>query len=163
MIDPLVIDKAVDRFRKGKRNLESQCAHYGVRHRGARTTRRWTRSPRWRSAKALAERYPEVGEASPLELHRQQEQWKAASEEDFAAYRQRRGEAYVAEPGWPVRQRPGADEALGSRQRCSEHETPHDVPRGTSCGVSHKNALNLRRPTVVLPRKPIRAHRSQSR
>ena len=57
-------------------------------------------------AKALAERYPEVGQASPIELHRQQEQWKEASEREFAAYRQKRGEAYVPEPGWPVRERP---------------------------------------------------------
>ncbi|HWG28019.1 exonuclease domain-containing protein [Actinospica sp.] len=110
VIDPLVIDKAVDRFRKGKRNLESQCAHYGVRIEGAHDAA-VDAIAALEVAKALAERYPEVGEATPLELHRQQEQWKAASEEDFAAYRLRRGEAYVAEPGWPVRQRPGADEA----------------------------------------------------
>jgi DNA polymerase-3 subunit epsilon len=110
VIDPLVIDKAVDRFRKGKRNLESQCAHYGVRIEGAHDAA-VDAIAALEVAKALAERYPEVGEATPLELHRQQEQWKAASEEDFAAYRLRRGEAYMAEPGWPVRQRPGSDEA----------------------------------------------------
>ncbi|HTJ70516.1 MAG TPA: exonuclease domain-containing protein [Actinospica sp.] len=105
VIDPLVIDKAVDRFRKGKRNLESQCAHYGVAIEGAHDAA-VDAIAALEVAKALAERYPEVGQATPIELHRQQEQWKAASEEDFAAYRQRRGEAYTAEPGWPVRQRP---------------------------------------------------------
>ncbi len=30
VIDPLVIDRHVDRFRKGPRNLTSLCAHYGV-------------------------------------------------------------------------------------------------------------------------------------
>jgi DNA polymerase III subunit epsilon len=110
VIDPLVIDKAVDRFRKGKRNLESQCAHYGVRIEGAHDAA-VDAIAAMEVAKALAERYPEVGEAGPLELHRQQERWKAASEESFAAYRQSRGEPYVAEPGWPVRQRAEADEA----------------------------------------------------
>ena len=105
VIDPLVIDKAVDRFRKGKRNLESQCAHYGVRIEGAHDAA-VDAIAAMEVAKALAERYPEVGQASPADLHRQQEEWKAASERDFAAYRQRRGEEYVAEPGWPVRERP---------------------------------------------------------
>jgi DNA polymerase III subunit epsilon len=104
IIDPLVIDKAVDRFRKGKRNLESQCAHYGVQIEGAHDAA-VDAIAAMEVAKALAARYPEVGQADPIELHRQQEQWKEASEREFAAYRQRRGEAYVPEPGWPVRER----------------------------------------------------------
>ena len=102
VVDPLVIDKAVDRFRKGKRNLESQCAHYGVRIEGAHDAA-VDAIAALGVAKALAERYPEVGQASPVELHRQQAEWKAASEREFAAYREQRGEAYQAEPGWPVR------------------------------------------------------------
>ena len=109
VVDPLVIDKAVDRFRKGKRNLESQCAHYGVRIEGAHDAA-VDAIAAMEVAKALAERYPEVGQSSLADLHRQQEQWKAASERDFAAYRQRRGEEYVAEHGWPVRERPAESE-----------------------------------------------------
>ncbi len=30
LIDPLVIDRHVDRYRKGKRTLEAACAHYGL-------------------------------------------------------------------------------------------------------------------------------------
>lgn len=30
VVDPLVLDRAADKFRKGKRNLESLAAHYGV-------------------------------------------------------------------------------------------------------------------------------------
>lgn len=104
VIDPLVIDKAVDRFRKGKRNLESQCAHYGVRIEGAHDAA-VDAVAALEVAKALAQRYPEVGQSTLADLHRQQEEWKEASERDFAAYRQRRGEEYVAEPGWPVRHR----------------------------------------------------------
>ena len=104
VIDPLVIDKAVDRFRKGKRNLESQCAHYGVRIEGAHDAA-VDAVAALEVAKALAERYPEVGQATPTELHQRQEEWKEAAERDFAAYRERRGEPYVAEPGWPVRVR----------------------------------------------------------
>jgi DNA polymerase-3 subunit epsilon len=35
VIDPLVLDRAADKFRKGKRNLESMAAHYGVELTGA--------------------------------------------------------------------------------------------------------------------------------
>lgn len=109
VIDPLVIDKAKDRWRKGKRNLESQCAHYGVHIEGAHDAA-VDAIAAMEVAKALAQRYPEIAEITSVELHRQQEQWKAASEEDFAAYRRSRGEEFVPEPGWPVRQRPN-DEA----------------------------------------------------
>jgi DNA polymerase-3 subunit epsilon len=122
VIDPLVIDKAVDRFRKGKRNLESQCAHYGVQIEGAHDAA-VDAIAAMEVAKALAERYPDIGQASPIELHRRQEQWKAASEADFAAYRERRGEAYQAEPGWPVRERalPGQSrQSQGSRGTAEE-------------------------------------------
>jgi DNA polymerase-3 subunit epsilon len=105
VIDPLVIDKAVDRFRKGKRNLESQCAHYGVRIEGAHDAA-VDAVAALEVAKALAVRYPEVGGATPGELHLRQAAWKAAAEEEFAAYRQSKGEAYQAEPGWPVRHLP---------------------------------------------------------
>ena len=119
VIDPLVIDKAVDRFRKGKRNLESQCAHYGVSIEGAHDAA-VDAIAAMEVAKALAERYPEVGQSTPAELHERQAQWKAASERDFAAYRERRGEAYQAEPGWPVRERPVPGQAARAAEQVPE-------------------------------------------
>lgn len=35
VVDPYTIDRAVDRYRKGKRNLEAVCVEYGVVHGGA--------------------------------------------------------------------------------------------------------------------------------
>jgi DNA polymerase-3 subunit epsilon len=35
IVDVLVLDKQIDKFRKGGRKLEQMCAHYGVRHTGA--------------------------------------------------------------------------------------------------------------------------------
>lgn len=35
IVDPLVLDRAADKYRKGKRNLESLAAHYGVELTGA--------------------------------------------------------------------------------------------------------------------------------
>lgn len=104
VIDPLVIDRAVDRFRKGKRNLESQCAHYGVRIEGAHDAAVDALAA-LEVAKALAERFPEVGQSSLSDLHRRQVEWKDAADRDFAAYRARRGEEFQLEAGWPVRER----------------------------------------------------------
>ena len=123
VIDPLVIDKAVDRFRKGKRNLESQCAHYGVRIEGAHDAA-VDAVAALEVAKALAERFPEVGQSSPLELHRRQVEWKETADKDFAAYRTRRGEEFQPESGWPVRERllprqagsPEAETAFGTAE-----------------------------------------------
>ena len=104
IVDPLLIDRTLDRYRKGSRTLEAQCGHYGVTIENAHDA----------CADALAAlevataqvlRFPELAEASAAELHARQAEWKVAAEEDFAAYRARRGEAYVPEPGWPVRTR----------------------------------------------------------
>lgn len=39
IVDPLLLDRWLDRFRKGKRTLESMCAHYSVRLEGAHSGR----------------------------------------------------------------------------------------------------------------------------
>lgn len=128
VIDPLVIDKAVDRFRKGKRNLESQCAHYGVRIEGAHDAG-VDAVAALEVAKALAERYPEVGETSPLELHRRQVEWKEAADRDFAEYRARRGEPFEPESGWPVRVRLVPRQADSPETTAGQAELP-EVPGG---------------------------------
>lgn len=39
VIDPLVIDRALDRYRKGRRTLEALAAHYGVKQDAAHTSK----------------------------------------------------------------------------------------------------------------------------
>jgi DNA polymerase-3 subunit epsilon len=102
IVDPLLIDRTLDRYRKGSRTLEAQCAYYGV----------VIESPHDACADALAAlgvakaqaaRFPDLVAATPSELHAWQVEWKVKSDEDFAAYKARRGEVYYPEPGWPVR------------------------------------------------------------
>jgi DNA polymerase-3 subunit epsilon len=104
IVDPLLIDRTLDRFRKGSRTLESQCSHYGVAIENAHDACSDALAAMG-VAKAQALRFPELAAASASELHAQQVEWKVAAEEDFAAYKARRGESYIAEPGWPLRTR----------------------------------------------------------
>jgi DNA polymerase III subunit epsilon len=104
VVDPLIIDRTLDRYRKGSRTLEAQCAHYGVAIENAHDACADALAAMG-VARAQAARYPEVAEANLADLHAQQVEWKAAAEADFAAYKARRGEQFTPEPGWPIRTR----------------------------------------------------------
>src|SRR5579875_3388114 len=97
VIDPLIIDRTLDKYRKGSRTLESQCAHYGVAIENAHDAFADALAA-MEVAKALAVRYPEVATARAEDLHARQVQWKADAEADFAAYKARRGEQHTPEP-----------------------------------------------------------------
>lgn len=72
VVDPLVIDRAVDKYRRGSRKLVDQCAHYGVRLDGAHDSS-FDAIAAARIAWALANRYPdEVGGIDLDELHERQ-------------------------------------------------------------------------------------------
>ena len=104
VIDPLVIDKAVDRYRKGKRTLTVSCAHYGVSLDGAHEASADAIAA-GRLAIALAAAFPQLGELSAEQLHAQQRVWSAEQAESFAKWRHSQGDtAFRAERGWPVRE-----------------------------------------------------------
>jgi DNA polymerase-3 subunit epsilon len=102
IVDPLIIDRALDRYRKGSRTLEAQCTHYGVAIENAHDACA-DAAAAMEVARVQAGRFPEVAEASLADLHARQAEWKAAAEADFAAYKARRGESFTPEPGWPIR------------------------------------------------------------
>lgn len=113
IVDPLIIDRAMDRYRKGSRTLEAQCAHYGVTIENAHDACADSMAA-LEVARAQAVRYPEVAEANLTELHARQVTWKAAADADYAQYKARRGEPFIPETGWPIRiRRP--DEARGAQ------------------------------------------------
>jgi DNA polymerase-3 subunit epsilon len=103
VLDPFVIDKAVDRYRKGKRTLETQCAHYGVTHGGAHdATADALAAARvmWR----IARRYPQVAALSLAELHDAQVRWAAEQAASFRQYLIRQGRTDDLPTGeWPMR------------------------------------------------------------
>ena len=104
VIDPLVIDKAVDRYRKGKRTLEVTAAFYDVSLDDAHDAGSDAIAA-GRVALALLRRYPDELDISLTGLHGRQEVWHAEQAASFQEYlRSKRGDdSYVADPSWPLK------------------------------------------------------------
>ena len=104
VLDPLTVDRAVDKYRKGSRTLQSACAVYGVEladaHRAGSDALAAVRV-----ALALARKYPgEVGGLDPVELHRRQVGWHAAWAGGLQEWLRRGKEPQaVVDGSWPVR------------------------------------------------------------
>ncbi|WP_394551846.1 exonuclease domain-containing protein [Agromyces sp. MMS24-JH15] len=103
IIDPLVIDRAVDRYRRGKRTLTAAAEHYGVELLDAHDAAADAIAA-GRVAQAIARRYPEVAAADLASLHAEQVQWSLEQAENYQAWRRANGEpAFTAVGTWPVR------------------------------------------------------------
>lgn len=101
VIDPLVLDKQVDRYRKGKRTLGVTCEHYGVE------LEAWHEASAdaiaaGRLAQAMHEMFPQL-QVSADELHSSSIDWAMRQAESFARWMQQRDPSFVADSGWPVR------------------------------------------------------------
>ncbi|MGW1719960.1 exonuclease domain-containing protein [Streptomyces sp. NPDC002156] len=104
VIDPYTIDRSVDRYRRGKRNLEAVCTEYGVALDAAHDASADALAAA-RLAGAIAERYPKVAGLGAVELHRRQIEWYAEWAADFQGFLRRKGEAdAVVDGSWPVRE-----------------------------------------------------------
>lgn len=103
VIDPLVIDKAVDKYRRGKRTLTATAAHYGVElvdahDAGADAT------AAGRVAQAIARAHPVVAALAAGELHERQIEWARSQAESYQDWRRRNGEPEFTTSGaWPLR------------------------------------------------------------
>jgi DNA polymerase III epsilon subunit-like protein/8-oxo-dGTP pyrophosphatase MutT (NUDIX family) len=104
VIDPLVIDKAVDRFRKGKRTLIAAAERYGVNLDDAHDAAADAIAA-GRVAQALARTFPDEVDVPFADLHGRQQIWYAEQAANFQQYiREVRGDQdYVAESAWPLR------------------------------------------------------------
>jgi DNA polymerase-3 subunit epsilon len=103
IIDPLVIDKALDRYRKGKRTLEFAAALYGVSLEDAHDAGADAIAA-GRVAQAIAARYRDELGVPALELHRLQVGWSAEQSASFADYMRRtHNPDFVETSGWPIR------------------------------------------------------------
>lgn len=103
VIDPLIIDKAVDKYRKGKRTLTVACEVYGVQLDDAHEASADAVAA-GRVAQAIAVSFPELAELSGADLHGRQQQWQREQAESFAEWKRRNGAVdFVAEVGWPLR------------------------------------------------------------
>ncbi|MEU8674655.1 3'-5' exonuclease [Streptomyces sp. NPDC048560] len=102
VIDPLVIDKHVDKYRKGKRALHALCAHYGVSLDDAHDARADAVAAA-RVVRRLGEAHQPVGVMPLADL--QGLQVRAAAEQSLSlqAYLRRTADpAAVVEPAWPL-------------------------------------------------------------
>ncbi|MBT2409415.1 3'-5' exonuclease [Streptomyces sp. ISL-12] len=104
VVDPYTIDRSVDRYRRGKRNLEAVCAEYGVPLDTAHDASADALAAA-RLARAIAGRHPKVAALTPAELHRRQIEWYAEWAADFQSFLRRKGDATAVIDGmWPVRE-----------------------------------------------------------
>ncbi|MFT4122733.1 MAG: 3'-5' exonuclease [Microbacteriaceae bacterium] len=102
VVDPLVIDKTLDRYRKGKRTLGATAAHYRVSLLDAHTAGADAVAA-GRVAQALARAYPAQLALEAAELHERQIRWAEASSRDFEAYMRRtRDPQFRCRHSWPV-------------------------------------------------------------
>lgn len=103
VVDPLVIDKAVDKYRKGKRTLEVTSVFYGVSLTGAHDAGADAIAA-GRVAQALARAYPAVLGIEAGELHALQVAWSSEQAADFQSYMRRvKDPEFTTSGAWPVR------------------------------------------------------------
>ena len=102
IVDPLVIDKAVDRYRKGKRTLEVAAQLYGVELLDAHDAGADAFAA-GRVAQAIARQYPQLVGSNAAELHGLQVGWCRDQAASFQEYRRRTDPGFVAAGGWPER------------------------------------------------------------
>jgi DNA polymerase-3 subunit epsilon len=105
VIDPLVVDKAYDRWRRGKRTLEVVAAHYAVRLEAAHEASADAIAA-GRVAQALAERFAPWLPPTVEELHTRQIAWaraQAASLTDYFIQIGRIDPDDTVDGSWPIR------------------------------------------------------------
>jgi DNA polymerase-3 subunit epsilon len=109
VIDPRVLDKRVDRYRRGGRTLEDLCRHYVVDLNGAHTPEEDAKAAcavAWK----IANRYRWLARRTPAELHAEQVGWALTQQEDlrehFATTPGKEHLALDVRLGWPLIPRP---------------------------------------------------------
>lgn len=100
VLDPMIIDKAIDRYRKGKRTLTVTAAHYGIPEEGDAHSAAADALMAGRLAQAMLQK---LGD-SPEDLHRRQIVWARERAESFQDYlRREKGDpSIVINPEWPM-------------------------------------------------------------
>jgi DNA polymerase-3 subunit epsilon len=107
VVDPLVIDKAVDKYRKGKRTLEAAAEFYEVvlddaHNAGADAI------AAGRVAQAMAKRHLDKLDVPASDLHALQVGWCAEQAASFQEYMRRKDPTFTAAGEWPARPLPVA-------------------------------------------------------
>jgi DNA polymerase-3 subunit epsilon len=108
VIDPRVIDKALDMYRPGKRTLTDLCRHYQVRLDGAHSSDADAVAA-CRVAWRLGNVFPQLAAMSLDEVQQAQVKWHADWAADFQKHLRGKGETdAVIDGSWPLRPVGGA-------------------------------------------------------
>lgn len=102
VLDPLVIDRACDPYRKGKRRLIELAAHYGVRLDGAHSSDGDALAAArvvWKQARL----YGEIAEHTLAEMQAFQANAHAAWAANFEAHLRKQGKNEIINLEWPMR------------------------------------------------------------
>jgi DNA polymerase-3 subunit epsilon len=103
VVDPLVIDRAMDRYRKGKRTLEAAAEFYGVELTDAHDAEADAVAA-GRVAQAIARKYADTLGDDVFLVHSNQVTWASESATNFQEYMRRTKDPdYVADGAWPQR------------------------------------------------------------
>ncbi|MFJ5231567.1 3'-5' exonuclease [Kitasatospora sp. NPDC088391] len=122
VLDPRVLDKQLDRYRKGRRTLTDLCAHYGVPLVGAHDAAADALAS-LELVRAVAVRYEaRLAGLTPAELHLRQAVWYAAQARGLERWFERSGSPERVDTAWPLRP---------ARCRCGERLEP-----GHACGLA---------------------------
>ncbi|MER5912065.1 3'-5' exonuclease [Streptomyces sp. NPDC001982] len=103
VLDPRVLDKHLDRYRKGRRTLTDLCAHYGVTLDGAHEAAADALAA-LDVVRALGRRFAtRLERLTPAELHTLQTTWHAAQARGLQAWFARSGSEEAVNQDWPLR------------------------------------------------------------
>ncbi|MFD7895083.1 MULTISPECIES: 3'-5' exonuclease [unclassified Streptomyces] len=103
VLDPRVLDKHLDRYRKGRRTLTDLCAHYEVELDGAHDAA-VDAVAALEVVRAVGRRFAaRLERLSAAELHTLQAVWHAAQARGLQAWFSRNGTEESVDPAWPLR------------------------------------------------------------
>ncbi|OLT27771.1 hypothetical protein BJF83_17460 [Nocardiopsis sp. CNR-923] len=103
VVDPFVIDKGLDRYRRGSRKLVDVAAHYGIElsaedaHGSAADSLAAARV-----AYVIATRHDHIGRMDPAALHALQQEWKADQAKSLQRHLRKTDPSATCAPEWPL-------------------------------------------------------------
>jgi DNA polymerase III subunit epsilon len=102
VIDPLVCDRALDQYRRGRRTLGSMAEHYGCEAQELHDAQNDAVAS-VAVARAIARAFPDIASLPVADLHQRQVAWYREWAVEFQAYRRRSGTPDATiDAGWPV-------------------------------------------------------------
>ena len=101
VVDTLVIDRQIDRYRRGPRTLTAVAEHYGVALDDAHDALADARAAGL-IALGQAAAAPAIADATPHDLHASQVEWKAAQAASLQEYLRRRRPSATVNGDWPL-------------------------------------------------------------